>query len=166
MQPSRTSPENQLWTMKDAAKEVGVGLPRLYARLREKGLFTRLGQDGRHIPCKQLRDERLFLVFASSYYPPGYSTPKPCPKVKATFQGLMLLQEIADELEREREKPADKRPGVRSEGDGDQRKGALAGEQPVAPAAGGTEQQAGSDGVLREPSPAASVSTAPGGNHQ
>lgn len=167
MEASRISTDRQLWTMKDAAKQVGVGLPRLYTRLREKGLFMRLGQDGRHVPCKRLRDERLFLVFESSFYPPGHSTPRPCPKVKATFEGLMLLQEIADELERERKKPADKRPGVRSEPDSDQRQGAVAGEQPGAPAAGSAEQQAGSDRALREPpSESEPPSHHPGGRAQ
>lgn len=151
MEASRVS-EKHSWTMKEAAKEVGVGLPRLYSRLRERGLFTRLGDSGRHIPTRQLQRDGLFRVKGSAFFVNG--SWKPCPKVLATFQGLMLLQEIADELEREREKPADKRSRVRSDSDSDQRPGEVACEQPGTPAAGSTGNETGGDGVLREPSPA------------
>lgn len=107
MQASRTSTEPQLWPMKQAAKEVGVGLPKLYERLREKGLFTRLGLDGRNMPTRQLQQEHLFVVQSHAWWDPSRSEYRPCPKVFATYQGIILLQEIADELAREKEKPAD-----------------------------------------------------------
>lgn len=151
MEASRVA-EKHSWTMKEAAKEVGVGLPRLYTRLRERGLFTRLGDSGRHIPTRKLQRDGLFRVKGSAFFVNG--SWRPCPKVLATFEGLQLLQEIADELEREREKPTDKRSRVRSDSDSGQRPGEVAGDQPGPGAAGSAEPKAGSDGVLREPSPA------------
>lgn len=106
MHPSPISTEHtQLWTMKEAAKDLGVGLPRLYERLREKGLFTRLGVDGRNMPIRRLQDEKLFVVKPHAWWDKQCSVWRPCPKVHVTYQGLILLQEIADELERERAEP-------------------------------------------------------------
>lgn len=103
--------ENHTWTMKEAAKEVGVGLPRLYTKLREQGLFTRLSDSGRHIPTRQAQREGLFRVKGSAFWING--SYRPCPKITVTFSGLTLLQEIADELARgERTADSDKRPGV------------------------------------------------------
>ncbi len=107
MEASRVS-RNQTWSMKEAAKQVGVGLPRLYTRLRERGLFTRLGDSGRHIPTKKLREEGLFRVEGSAFY--ANNSWQPCPKVTVTFDGLMLLQEVADELENERKAHAAEQP--------------------------------------------------------
>lgn len=101
MEISRTSSE-QLWTMKEAAKQVGAGLPRLYEKLREQGLFTRMGVDGRNMPIRRLQEERLFIVEASAWWDPACGIYRPCPKVKATYKGLILLQEIADALGTER----------------------------------------------------------------
>tara|TARA_R110000772_G_scaffold58539_1_gene132491 strand:+ start:18831 stop:19175 length:345 start_codon:yes stop_codon:yes gene_type:complete len=110
MHASHTSTDpKQLWTMKEAAKDLGVGLPRLYERLREKGLFTRLGVDGRNMPIRRLQDEKLFVVEPSAWWDKQCGVWRPCPKVHATYHGLILLQEIADELERERNKPAETR---------------------------------------------------------
>jgi len=112
MQPSPNSSNQQTWSMKDAAHMVGAGLPRLYTRLREKGLFTRLGLDGRNLPTRKLQNEGLFIVEAMSWWDPQNKIYKPCPKVKATYKGIILLQEIADELAREKEQPNHERPGV------------------------------------------------------
>lgn len=132
MEVSRTSNEQQ-WTMKEAAKYVGIGLPRLYERLRERGLFTRLGVDGRNMPIRKLQTERLFIVEASAWWDKQCNIYRPCPKVHATYQGLILLQEIADELVREQEKPSDKRQRVPGENNGDQRASAVVCEQPEPP---------------------------------
>ena len=105
MQASHSS-TNKLWPMKEAAKQVGVGLPRLYERMREQGLFTRLGIDGRNMPTRKLQQEGLFVVRAHSWWDRARGEYRPCPKVFATYQGIILLQEIADELERERKKSA------------------------------------------------------------
>ena len=138
MHASPTSTEDrQLWPMKDAAKQVGVGLPRLYKRLREKGLFTMMGIDGRNMPTKKLQDERLFIVQSHAWWDPSIGQYRPCPKVFATYHGLILLQEIADELEREKQQAAGKRPGVQRDDNSHQRQGAVDGHQPEPPTAGG-----------------------------
>jgi hypothetical protein len=93
--------------MKDAAKHVGCGLPKLYERLREKGHFSRLGLDGRNIPHRNLQKEGLFVVRPHSWWDPNRCEYRPCPKVLATYLGIAFLQEIADELAREKQKPAD-----------------------------------------------------------
>jgi len=123
MRPSHNTPDHdhrQTWTMKEAAHFVGVGLPRLYTRLREKGLFTRLGIDGRNLPTRALQKEGLFIVEAKSWWDPQNRIYKPCPKVVATYKGLILLQEIADELAKEKEQPADEQPGIHDPADSDQ----------------------------------------------
>lgn len=107
MHTSATSTEQQQWSMKEAAKTVGVGLPKLYERLREKGLFSRMGLDGRNLPHRKLQQEGLFIVQAHSWWDPARSEYRPCPKVYATYLGIALLQEIADELAREKQKPTD-----------------------------------------------------------
>lgn len=115
MQASKTSPDTdhpppenhrQTWTMKEAAHHVGCGLPRLYKRLYERGLFTKLGLDGRHLPTRKLQQEGLFHVETSSFWIAALGEYRPCPKVRATYKGIILLQEIADELAREKAEDA------------------------------------------------------------
>lgn len=118
----QTSPvtHNQTWTMKEAAKAVGCGLPRLYIRLRERGLFTQLGIDGRNLPTRKLQQEGLFTVENKAWWDPVNACYRPCPKVQATYKGLILLQEIADELAREKEQHDHQHHGVSDADNGDQ----------------------------------------------
>lgn len=108
-QPNST---DRTWTMKEAAKTVGVGLPRLYERLREKELFTRIGTDGRNVPTTKLQREGFFIVRHNAFYDKKHGIWRPCPKVVATYLGLVLFQEIADELDRESEQPKRERPRI------------------------------------------------------
>ena len=148
MQTSPTSTNQQTWSMKDAAHQVGAGLPRLYTRLREKGLFTRLGLDGRNLPTRKLQLEGLFIVEAMSWWDPQNKIYKPCPKVKATYKGIILLQEIADELAREKEQPARERSGVSDPDHSDQGPGEVLRPCPESSIAGCAGQQEGSNGSL------------------
>jgi hypothetical protein len=131
--------------MKEAAKLVGVGLPRLYTRLREKGLFTQLGIDGRNLPTRALQREGLFHVEPHSFYVEAQARYVPCPKVNCTYKGLILLQEIADELAKEKEQPAGERSGLHDPAHGDQGPGAVLRTHADPGAAGRSEQPAGSN---------------------
>lgn len=117
MQTSPTTPDHpgatiKTWSMKEAAKVVGVGLPSLYTRLRERGEFTRLGLDGRNLPVPKLQREGLFIVQEHSWWDELRREYRPCPKVLATYKGIILLQEVADELAREKRQESSKRSGV------------------------------------------------------
>ncbi len=111
------------WSMKEAAKEVGVGLPRLYARLREKGLFTLVGVDNRNAPNHDLIRDGFFIVTESSYWDKHNSVWRPCHKIEATYKGVILMQATADELVREKEQAKGKQPRVPSNTDNGSRTG-------------------------------------------
>lgn len=134
--------------MKEAAHLVGVGLPRLYTRLREKGLFTQLGIDGRNLPTRRLQNEGLFIVEAMSWWDPQNKIYRPCPKVKATYKGIILLQEIADELAREKEQATHQRSGLPDPANSDQGPSAVLREHTEAGTAGSSGQPTGSDQPL------------------
>lgn len=112
-EPSST----EIWSMKDAAKHVGVGLPALYTRLREKGLFTLVGVDNRNMPVDELIREGLFVVEPSSYWDRQNGRYRPYQKLHATYRGLILLQATADELEREKKREKGEQPRVPSDTD-------------------------------------------------
>lgn len=148
MQPLPNSSKEQTWSMKAAAHMVGAGLPRLYTRLREKGLFTRLGLDGRNLPTRKLQNEGLFIVEAMSWWDPQNQIYKPCPKVKATYKGIILLQEIADELAREKEQSNCERSGLPAEDHGDRWPSEVLRPEPKSGNTGSAGQQAGSNTTL------------------
>jgi phage antirepressor YoqD-like protein len=84
--------------MKEAAKIVGVGLPRLYEKLRERGDFIRDQFDGRNVPTRAVQLEGLFIVTEHQRWDPQFRIYRHYPKVSATYTGMILLQEIADEI--------------------------------------------------------------------
>ena len=104
MQPQRV--EQKTWSMKDAARKVGVGLPRLYEKLRARGLCVINPSDGRNLPTSRAIDAGYFVTEDTSYYNKQFGCHRPYKKVACTYDGLTLLQEIADELAGTKEQEA------------------------------------------------------------
>ena len=121
-------------TPKNAAKKVGLGLPTLYTRLREKGLFTRV--DGKNLPSTQLQSDGLFKVSTGRYWNEKFGQYVPTYQVMATFKGLILLQETADEVEREKAESRDKRSRVRDRSNSSKEQSSVRGEDTERRAAG------------------------------
>ena len=134
MDTSQDSPKQELWHMKNAAKKVGLGLPTLYTRLREKGLFTRV--DGKNLPSTQLQSDGLFKVSTGRYWNEKFGQYVPTYQVMATFKGLILLQETADEVEREKAESRDKRSRVRDRSNSSKEQSSVRGEDTERRAAG------------------------------
>lgn len=105
MQAHRT-PERQLWPMKDAAKRVGVGLPRLYEKLIARGLVTINPFDNRKLPTTRALEAGYFVTQDTRYFNERFGEYRDYTKVLCTYHGLTLLQELADEL------AADKTPAA------------------------------------------------------
>lgn len=122
------STKQELWHMKNAAKKVGLGLPTLYSRLREKGLFTRI--DGKNLPNTQLQADGLFKVSTGRYWNEKFQQYVPTNKVMATFKGLILLQETADELAREKQELSGKQPRVSNRDNSSKQQSQVRGNKP------------------------------------
>jgi len=114
METSKDTGTPTQWPMKEAAQKVGVGLPRLYERLRERGLFMRSVEDHRNVPTTKAQEDGLFDLRESGYYHKQFGVWRPCPKVECTYKGLIVLQEIANELAGEKEESASEQPRVPS----------------------------------------------------
>lgn len=93
------------WTsMRDAAKQVGIGLPTLYKYLRSSGDFVRVVTTNQTLPSTRLIAEGLFKIEEIPFTLPDTNIQRYSIKVKASATGLIFLQEAADKINQEKRK--------------------------------------------------------------
>lgn len=139
METSPTRYQGNLWRMKRAAQKVGVGLPTLYKRLREKGLF--LIVDGRNVPNDDLQKRQLFIVSETRFFVEAKGDYRYTQTVRATSTGMILLQETANELAQEKRNARSKRSRVSSSDNGDQGTSPVCSEHTQPSSTGSTNEE-------------------------